>query len=253
VNGIALPILRGPLRGARWLPASGGKLARLLLGSYEREQSERLRQCATRGAVVYDVGANAGYYALLASRLVGPRGRVVAFEPEPRNAAFLREHVRLNDAANVEVVEAAAGDTAGERGFARRGTGRGRLDERGELRVRVVRLDDCIAGGMPTPSLIKIDVEGGELAVLEGAAQLLAGTRPVLLLSTHARAVHDACCRRLRELGYLLTPLGGRLLAEAGELFCAPAAGPDRHEARSSCSERRANATSGTNRGNAPE
>jgi FkbM family methyltransferase len=222
-GGFALPILRGPLRGARWLPASGGKLARLLLGTYESEQSERLRQCVQPGSVVYDVGANAGYYALLASRLVGARGRVVAFEPEPRNAAFLREHVARNRAANVDVVESAVGNVPGAHGFARRGTGRGRLDERGELRVRVLRLDDFVADGARAPDVIKIDVEGGELDVLRGAARLLASSRPLLLLSTHGRAVHHACCDLLGTLGYALEPLGGRALADAGELFCAPA------------------------------
>ncbi len=107
---VSLPILAGPLRGARYLPAAGGKLARLLLGRYEPELTARFVEHVRPGQIVFDLGAAAGYYTLLAARLVGASGGVVAFEPEPRNFGFLREHVRLNRLARVELHNAAVGE-----------------------------------------------------------------------------------------------------------------------------------------------
>ena len=64
-----LTILAGPLSGARWLPMSGGKVLRMICGTYERAQSLAFQQCVTADSVVLDVGANVGYYSLLSSKL----------------------------------------------------------------------------------------------------------------------------------------------------------------------------------------
>lgn len=221
---VSLPILAGPLRGARYLPAAGGKLARLLLGRYEPALTARFVRHVRPGQIVFDLGAAAGYYTLLAARLVGASGRVVAFEPEPRNFGFLREHVRMNRLACVELHNAAVGNGVGSASFSRgRGSGTGRLDPQGSLRVPIVRLDDLIEAGLPRPHHVKIDVEGAEAQVLAGAADLLRGpARPTLFLSTHGPAVHAACSRTLREQGYALEPLDHSDAERASELLCLP-------------------------------
>lgn len=221
---LSVPILAGPLRGARYLPAAGGKLPRVLLGRYEPAQTARFVERVKPAQIVFDLGAAAGYYTLLAARLVGPRGRVVSFEPEPRNFAFLSEHVRLNRLAQVELHRAAVGDAAGEARFARgRGSGTGHLDPEGDLRVPIVALDALIAAGLPRPQHVKIDVEGAEALVLAGAATLLKGPgRPTLFLSTHGAVAHEACCRTLRERGYTLEPLDHPDVERTSELVCVP-------------------------------
>src|SRR3569832_897765 len=70
-------------------------------------ETRLFRELITPGMVVIDVGANIGYFSLLASTLVGAEGSVHAFEPDPLNCKFLRKNVRLNRAANVKVVQAA--------------------------------------------------------------------------------------------------------------------------------------------------
>ena len=87
---LRFPILAGPLRGRWWLPATRGKLLRIYLGTYEREQTALFRELIRPGHTVLDVGAHVGYYTVLASALAGPRGAVWAFEPNPANAGCLR-------------------------------------------------------------------------------------------------------------------------------------------------------------------
>src|SRR5687768_5648057 len=87
-RGFAVPFVVGPLRGNWWQLASGGKLARLLLGTYEPEQSGLFRTHIRPGDQVLDIGAAAGYYTLLSAKLVGTSGRVVSFEPDPNNLQF---------------------------------------------------------------------------------------------------------------------------------------------------------------------
>jgi FkbM family methyltransferase len=194
-------VLEGPLRGALWLPDAG--MHSCVAGTYETETQEVLVEHVRRGDVVFDIGANAGYFTLLASRLVGPEGRVVAFEPLPRALELLRRHVELNAVENVQVVDAAVSSRDGEALFRDDSLTMGRLTDDGDIRVRLVALDGlCAAGELPVPDVLKIDVEGAELDVLEGARTLLAERHPALLVSTHGRASHEACCAFLSAAGY---------------------------------------------------
>jgi FkbM family methyltransferase len=220
---LALPVLAGPLRGTWWLPASGGKLARLLLGSYEAQQARCFVERVQRGDEVLDLGAAAGFYTLLAARCVGPQGRVFAFEPDATNLRFLRAHVALNAADCVTVVAGALSDHGGtERFGSSAGHGRGRLHVCGELEVVVRRLDDAALELGLHPRHVKIDVEGAELEVLRGGERLLREHAPTLYLSTHdrQRPGSERACRELLEAwGYALAPLA------AGEWLCETARG----------------------------
>lgn len=219
-----LPVLRGPLRGARWLPWSGGKTARVLLGTYERQQTRRFVECVGPNACVLDVGAHAGYYTLLAARLVGARGVVVAFEPNPRNARYLRRHVDRNRLPQVEVQQLAVGKASGTVGFSTgTGTGTGHVADGGLLRVQMLRLDEFVIARGIRPTHIKVDIEGGELDMLEGARQVLTRFRPTVFLSTHGPAVHRACCELMTQLDYELQPIRAEeALPVATEVLCQP-------------------------------
>jgi FkbM family methyltransferase len=219
-SGIGVPILTGPLRGARWLPASGGKLARVLLGTYERAQAERFAACLRAGDDVLDVGAAVGFYSLLAARCVGPRGRVVACEPDAANLRYLRAHVARNACAQVEVMACALSDCVGRARFARAGgSGRGRLHASGETEVALRTIDDIASERALRLRSIKLDVEGAELDVLRGGERTLRAQRPTLFLSTHDRqnpGVEARCCELLEGWGYAIERIG------PGELVCSP-------------------------------
>lgn len=222
---LRLPIIGGALRGRWWLPASRGKLARIYLGTYEPEQTRLFTEIVRRGDTVLDVGAHVGYYSALSAVLAGPTGAVWSFEPNPRNAAFLRRHAEINGFAHVRVEQAAVSDAEGTARFDfGTGSGTGHLASDGAIEVRTLRLDDfCRANGI-TPRVMKIDVEGAEAAVLAGAAETIEAARPVIFLSTHGPGPHAACVAWLRARGYALAPIVGGSVEAAPELLCTPGA-----------------------------
>lgn len=221
-----IPVLHGPLRGAYWI--AGAHTHGCWLGSYEADKQRAFARLAYPGQVIYDVGANAGFYTLLASRLCGPSGRVVAFEPLPRNVALLREHVRLNRADNVTVLDVAVSD---EPGIARFNTSldsaQGRIAGDGDLEVRATTLDAIVRDRIaPPPQLIKMDIEGGELSALQGAAEILRQHKPLILLATHGPEVHRACIALLRAAGYSLTALDTQSVETTDEILANPIDAP---------------------------
>ena len=212
-------ILQGHLRGKRWV--AGSSTHGCWLGSYELEKQRLFQHMIEPGSVVFDIGANVGFYTLLASSLVGPRGRVVAFEPVPRNLRFLKQHLRMNRVRNTLVVEAAVSNLSGEAFFEESSNAStGRIAKVGRLRVPIVTLDDMVEQGRaPAPQYLKIDVEGAEAGVLEGARRLLNSTHPVIFLATHGDEVHRRCCDLLRTSNYRLQAIGTSSVEQADEIL----------------------------------
>jgi FkbM family methyltransferase len=213
------PILQGPIRGKRWVV--GSSTHDCWLGIYEYEKCRLFARMVRPGDVVYDIGANAGFYTLLASVLVGPTDRVVAFEPSPRNLAYLNRHLTVNEVNNVTVVAGAVYDDEGDvRLLEGPDSHLLRVDVTGTLRSRSLTLDHLVfRDDLPPPTVMKIDVEGSEYAVFQGGKRVLAEHRPLIFLSTHGARVHTNCCRLLVELGYTLRPLVGERLDEVSEVI----------------------------------
>lgn len=146
-----------------------------------------------RDAVCIDAGANIGLTALLLS-LTCPDGHVFAFEAMPRTAQYLRRNIERNGIGNCTVIETALGATEGEVAFTDSGAGSHAVTEahmgaatRSTIRVPLTTLDafatQRLAGGV---DFIKMDVEGMEPAVIEGAARLLERDRPPLFIEFNA-------------------------------------------------------------------
>lgn len=216
---MVMPIWQGRLKGRKWIVGSSNHGC--YLGSYEYEKRLLFESVVKEGGVVWDVGAHVGFYSLLASILVGPAGRVVAFEPWPENIVYLKKHLYLNRLENVTVVEKAVSDCTGEAWF-QEGSCRstGHLSPQGTLKVKTIRLDDFVQENPAlAPDYLKIDVEGAELAVLAGAEKLLADFRPTIFLATHGREIHRRCCDFLWARGYTLSALGSQNLEDSDEIF----------------------------------
>jgi FkbM family methyltransferase len=220
-----MPVLQGPLRGKKWIVGSGNH--GYWLGSYEMGKCARFAESVPAGGTVYDLGGNVGYYTLISAVRAGPRGRVFAFEPLPRNLEFLRRHLALNKVENVTVVAAAVSDRSGTVRFEEdASTSKGRIGEGGGLEVRSVALDDWVGPeGHPAPDLLKIDIEGAEYLALQGARGVLARTHPLIFLSTHSGRVHRDCLAFLEALAYRVIPLDGRPLERSRDILAEPAAG----------------------------
>jgi FkbM family methyltransferase len=203
-RGTVMPVVRGPLRGLRWVVGTAPHGA--WLGRLETDALADFAAHIDGNAVVWDVGANVGLYTLAAAR----RARqVVAFEPAAENVAALTRHLSINRLKNVEIVAAAVSNVEGT---ARLAAGASpsefRLADEGEP-VPCVTLDAWRqSSGAPAPDVIKIDVEGAESAVLDGAAETIRAALPRIYLAVHDRQ-HAPCEVRLRGWGYELHVAGG--------------------------------------------
>lgn len=176
-----------------WLYHSGHPvLAHLMAnGLFEPHVTRLIKTLLRPGMTVVDVGANIGYYSLLAARLVGEQGAVWAFEPAPSLADLLTRSIAENGyEGRVHVIPAAVGDVSGAATLhvnvaepflsslydetPENSRGGRAHDGRIELvEVRRTTLDDWAAAhGWPAVDLVKIDIEGGEKPALEGMAEL---------------------------------------------------------------------------------
>ncbi|MBC8011001.1 MAG: FkbM family methyltransferase [Burkholderiales bacterium] len=168
-----------------------------VLGERDPDVMRFLRSWIRPGFVACDIGANIGTYTLPLSRLVGPTGRVISFEPNRPTYACLRHNVRQNRLANVVVLRAAAGPHPGHAGLVvtDENFGEVHLDPAGgpgHDRVAVTTVDAEVARlGLSRVDYIKIDVEGFELAALRGAERTLA-TNANLVVQTEIVAAHAA-------------------------------------------------------------
>lgn len=150
------------------------------------------------GQTIYDVGGYEGIFTLFFARRMGAGGRLITFEPNPRNYARIVENVRLNGFDSVEVKPLALGATRSRAAlvFPADETARGSLlgDIQQQIReekcadaidVDVDTIDRLVAAGLPAPDFVKIDVEGLERDVLEGMTQTIARRRPKLYIEIH--------------------------------------------------------------------
>lgn len=177
---------------------------RLGLFRYDEPEYETLSQWVSEGDWVIDVGANLGLYTARLSKLVGPEGRVLAFEPMPETFSLLAFHSRLFAYPNVTLLNAAASDTFGLIGMETPVNARGLpniyrahvVDAPAASKVFSLPVDAlCIPARV---SFIKIDVEGHERRVLQGMENLLKKHSPVLLVEGSSPEVAEF----LQALGY---------------------------------------------------
>jgi FkbM family methyltransferase len=217
-----VPIFQGPLRGKKWIVGAGNHGC--WLGSYEHDKQRQFQKAVGPGDVVYDVGANAGFYSLLASVLVGEKGHVYAFEPLPGNLRNLRKHMELNRVSNCTVFDAAVSSSDGEASFdpsANRYTAH--LSAGGSIHVRTVALDTLASRNeIRPPDFMKIDIEGAEYDCLLGCAQTIRAHRPVIFLATHGQEIHDACLKLLADWKYEVASLDKRPAEDSDELIARP-------------------------------
>jgi FkbM family methyltransferase len=154
-------------------------------GWYELETDLFLRGMLRPGTTAIDVGANEGVLTVLAGTLVGPSGKIVAFEPDPSSRSILQKALRRNDLGNVRVEPVAAGATSGTVTFAEvREASYAKVAGEGRS-ITCVTLDHyCQQEGIDALHLLKVDVDGPELHVLEGAQGLLsrASRKPFVIV-----------------------------------------------------------------------
>ena len=186
----------------------------LLFGTHEPLATEHYLRLLSPGDHVLDVGSNIGYYLLMASGVVGPSGRVLGFEPAPKVYDVLQRTIKHSGKENVQAFPWAIGATNGTAEFYESEVPNwGSLIDDSKLRptqstaVPLRKLDEVVrefAGFHP--STLRMDLEGGELAALAGAQEVLEQYKPCLFVEFHPcivgwEATWNALVR-LRGLGY---------------------------------------------------
>jgi FkbM family methyltransferase len=216
-------VQNGPAKGL-WLHLNPRTGSLYFAGGGEPAVQAALQEHLRPGMVFYDIGANIGFFSLLAARLVGPQGRVVAFEADPEVAARLREHISRNSFSWITAEQQAVWCEPITVSFARtdpatspdRGLGHvvsGPGD--GTIQVRATSLDEFTKTQI-APDFLKCDVEGAEVEVFRGAEKLLTEKRPGILCEMHSDdnrrilleefARHRYACTALDEHHVLALP-----------------------------------------------
>lgn len=167
-------------------------------GYYEPETVALVEQLLAPGMVFVDAGTHCGQYTLVAARQIGPAGQVHSFEPDPQTFAILQKNIAMNKLGNVQANRVALADRVAtldfylghDRNFGANSLAANVFNSNHAIQVATRPLDDYLQEQqVEQVDLVKIDVEGAELAVLQGSRALLSGRhRPFLIIEFNEQA-----------------------------------------------------------------
>lgn len=223
---MVVPVLRGVNKGYRW--RVGSNIHGCWLGTYESDKQQLMSRLVKPDMIAYDIGANAGFYTLALARMVGGEGAVYAFEPYAENALNILEHLQLNRCCNATLYQTAVSDQNGLSAFqVARSNSMGSLGEVGHYWVPMVAIDALIeTANLPVPDIVKMDVEGAESSVFDGASKLLGMRKTVWIIALHGADQRKEIGRMLLDHGYGIYRLDGSAIAvgniDTDEIYALP-------------------------------
>jgi len=192
-------IYTGLLPAERWADAHGEKILInagdrgigecLFFGrEYTRLRVSAMREMVKEGDTVIDIGANIGYFTVLLARLVGKKGKVYAFEPDPRNCAYLNRTVERNGLTNVAVIPKAVSNEAGELTLYQTACWASNAvapcEHVSEVTVEVTCLDEFMKD-LDHVDFVKIDTDGSEPLAIQGMSRLIGRSRNIRILAEY--------------------------------------------------------------------
>lgn len=212
VSGMKLVPIRGGITVA--VPDSYDHITPYVLEEQQdwfEAETDFLRACAAPGMRMIDIGANFGVYSLIAASQIGRQGQVWSFEPTSATAAYLRQSLEANGFENVTVLQRALSDTAR--------TARLKLEENSEMNrlmgdepigpseeIRVLSLDQAVGDyGMTDIDFLKLDAEGEELRIIQGARKFWNDESPLIMFEfKHNDRVNTDLIEAFAALGFKL-------------------------------------------------
>jgi FkbM family methyltransferase len=185
-------------------------------GTYETTFASALAESVRRGDVCYDIGGYRGFMSGVMA-LAGA-SKVIVFEPLPANQRALKRLRELNGDLAIEIQAIAVGGVDGEIALqVMPDTSMGKLAtsafqtevrRQSEIQVEIRKIDSLVESGeIPSPNLMKIDVEGAEMDVLSGASVVIERSRPKIFLEAHSAELQAACSRELAKQDYTIRNL----------------------------------------------
>jgi len=169
--------------------------------NFEPAETELIRKTVKEGDIVLDIGANIGVYTVMIAEIVGEKGKVYAFEPDPTNFAILKKNVEINGYKNVILIDKAVSSKKGKLKLflCEENTGDHKIYDSKENRkfveIESIRLDDYFSDYKGKIDFIKMDVEGSEPGVINGASK-------ILTKNTHLKIVTEFYPMLIEEYGY---------------------------------------------------
>ncbi len=183
-------------------------------GMWEKNETRVFKKLLRSGMVVLDIGANVGYYTLLAAEAVGASGRVYAFEPEPSRFRLLEKNIQANGLKNVSPVSKAISNKTGTARLylnPRKNPADHRLfdssDHRESIDVETTRIDDFFKDQVRPIHVIKMDIQGSEVAALEGMRETIRRNKELVIIT-------EFWPEGLRKGGFSPSEFLGTLVAE---------------------------------------
>lgn len=205
----------GELRGAH-LTLNLKRDKQYWLGISDPQLQNAIADFIRPGYVVYDIGANIGFFSILLGKKVGLTGKVFCFEPSPNLIDRLAANLELNACTSqFVVVPEAVSDKTGREEFLishshpQRQTLAGldvpEVEYQGKTTIQTVSLDDFVfEQENPAPDAIKMDIEGAESIAIHGMRRVLAEAAPILLVEIHTQTAADTVLSILRSLAYTI-------------------------------------------------
>ena len=158
-------------------------------GQFEAFETEVIKKEIKEGDVVLDIGANIGYYALIFAKLVGPKGKVFAFEPDPENFALLNKNIKINEYKNVVLINKAVSNEVGEIKLYLNEYNKANhqiypsKNHRKSILIQTTRLDDFFKDYKGKIDFVKIDIEGAEYLAIQGMSNLLNKNKNIKIIT----------------------------------------------------------------------
>lgn len=216
-TGMVLPILKGTLKGKKWIlgaAAGEAKGISVLFANPEETQLSLVHSVLKPTDIAFDLGANVGLYTLL---FASTCKKTVAFEPVPRNISFLYRLIALNNLNNCSIVPLAVSNTSELTSFNESDNcAIGKIDSHGKMPVQSITLDKFCKYYNIKPTVIKIDVEGAEINALIGAKNILTN-KPKLFISFHSESLRKQGISLLKQFGYSYKEISS--VGEGSEYF----------------------------------
>jgi len=178
------------------------------IGYYEYQKTNLFKKIVKPGMTILDIGTNKGYYSLLSAKIMDDKGEILSFEPHPENCYWIKKSISVNGYKSIKLFQIALFNKNGEmRLFEGAKSGHHSLvrnKDLGSITIQTKKLDAILAEEkIIKVDLIKIDVEGAEIQVLDGANKLLAKQSPKLLIDIHD-IDRKKLFRTLEKFGYII-------------------------------------------------